>query len=620
MTSKIKEDEMSKTKTTDSTVSTKEFYEESIKKNETTTSSSNLSEQQKEHEEEKQRNSNHEEEDDDDEDEDEDEEENESHHDAPEFGENGQNGCSHNQNQTDLNGENSSRGSPVRRLPSMLRPPPSNHASGVYEPQMSTRSYERSDMMSSRPLYMGGVGGGVVDPNGSMSSYSSSSSSSSMLRPQMSYYSHGGSDEREVPRGHLYTQECLGANALNGMGSTQVSTQSPLGQKRRLMQYDHHQQRSRNSAYNYPSHKEGPSPSGQHHEPPQFETRGSHGPRDETRYETWTSKQLRKKCSHLKLRGLKNVKKHVMVEALYRYYRNLRQKEAAASSLDQLSGLASNGRLAHQEANERYQQYERSASANGMNRLSGGGSSNGVGTNPSEHTSNSNSMSVSSSSSSNSRIRKHPPMDDESKMEMNENDTPVTTNDVIRLVHIVLSPEFVDRLASELSRWQFWVDIREKYIASLRANGGGLFGRDVTDANYVSSRNFKWSSMQLWEIWKELSFAYTKTCYDFTASGADERDYVKFCEGRPDVYYLHQRLLARPDLLHLIKSNEYMDEKATSDANDSIVAQSGSPHANKRFKPIIPGPSKNFPTSQAIQFSSTSHSSSGKGMYNRSES
>lgn len=51
-------------------------------------------------------------------------------------------------------------------------------------------------------------------------------------------------------------------------------------------------------------------------DPMQYEPSGeARHPRDSTRYETWTSKQLRKKCSHLKLRGLKNVKKHAMVEA-----------------------------------------------------------------------------------------------------------------------------------------------------------------------------------------------------------------------------------------------------------------------------------------------------------------
>lgn len=42
------------------------------------------------------------------------------------------------------------------------------------------------------------------------------------------------------------------------------------------------------------------------------------------------------------------------------------------------------------------------------------------------------------------------------------------------------------------------------------------------------------------------------------------------------MYYLHQRLHARPDLLHLIKSNEYIEEKATSDASESIAHENNS--------------------------------------------
>lgn len=90
----------------------------------------------------------------------------------------------------------------------------------------------------------------------------------------------------------------------------------------------------------------------------------------------------------------------------------------------------------------------------------------------------------------------------------------------------------------------------------------------------------------------------------FLQLGSDERDYINFCEGRPDVYYLHQRLHARPDLLHLIKSNEYIEEKVTSDASESIAAQdnnnsiplvggaSPSARAHKRFKRIVPAPNQ----------------------------
>lgn len=69
------------------------------------------------------------------------------------------------------------------------------------------------------------------------------------------------------------------------------------------------------------------------------------------------------------------------------------------------------------------------------------------------------------------------------------------------------------------------------------------------------------------------------------------------------MYYLHQRLHARPDLLHLIKSNEYIEEKATSDASESIAAQeshtvslvtgNNTGNGHKRFKRIVPAPSQN---------------------------
>ncbi|CAI5745021.1 unnamed protein product [Peronospora destructor] len=182
-------------------------------------------------------------------------------------------------------------------------------------------------------------------------------------------------------------------------------------------------------------------------------------------------------------------------------------------------------------------------------------------------------------------------LDDESKAEAQYKEVPVTSEDVIRLVDVVLSPEFVDRLAAELSRWQFWVDVREMYIALLSRQhppgSAGASGEAGTGGSATNSRNFKWSSMQLWEIWKELTFAYTKTCFEFTTAGVEDRDYINFCVGRPDVYYLHQRLHARPDLLHLIKSNEYIDEKCTSDASESIAHEQQQAQQKQQTGPLI---------------------------------
>lgn len=88
----------------------------------------------------------------------------------------------------------------------------------------------------------------------------------------------------------------------------------------------------------------------------------------------------------------------------------------------------------------------------------------------------------------------------------------MTSEDVIRLVDVVLLPDFVDRLAAELARWSFWVGIREMYIALLSrhyppGSAGSRAERNSVGigGSATNSRNFKWSSMQLWEIWKELT-------------------------------------------------------------------------------------------------------------------
>ncbi|CAI5719762.1 unnamed protein product [Hyaloperonospora brassicae] len=363
-------------------------------------------------------------------------------------------------------------------------------------------------------------------------------------------------------------------------------------------------------------------------DPMQYEPLGeARHPRNSTRYETWTSKQLRKKCSHLKLRGLKNVKKHVMVEALYRYYRNQRLKDMAnAASIDKTVGSTSSAALQHKQTMSPQQHPQRMEgrrpSSNGASSMSGSRSDTPYRSRYEQRSAGPTSQSQYGSSRSRSYVNygsqsPSPPssggdsggprsqrddslttsrqyLDEEFKGDPHPKEVPVTSEDVIRLVDVVLSPDFVDRLAAELSRWQFWVDIREMYIALLsRQHPPGSAGSRAernsvgTGGSATNSRNFKWSSMQLWEIWKELTFAYTKTCFEFTTAGVDDREYINFCDGRPDVYYLHQRLHARPDLLHLIKSNEYIDENCTTEASESIAHEQQQAHQNQETGPLI---------------------------------
>ncbi|KAL3662092.1 hypothetical protein V7S43_012896 [Phytophthora oleae] len=286
-------------------------------------------------------------------------------------------------------------------------------------------------------------------------------------------------------------------------------------------------------------------------DPMQYEPSGeARHPRDSTRYETWTSKQLRKKCSHLKLRGLKNVKKHVMVEALYRYYRNQRLKDMAEAASTENNSAASQ----QVPSPQRRMDARRPSSVSG-NPMAGGRSD--------QYRTRYDQRSAGPPSQFGSRSRNYgdygsqspsPPssgadsgpragpltsnnggyyLDEESKDESQYKEVPVTSEDVIRLVDVVLSPEFVDRLAAELSRWQFWVDVREMYIALLNrqhppgsAGTSGEGGPISSGGSATNSRSFKWSSMQLWEIWKELTFAYTKTCFEFTAAGMNKSEHT----------------------------------------------------------------------------------------------
>ncbi|DAZ97779.1 TPA: hypothetical protein N0F65_009525 [Lagenidium giganteum] len=591
----------------------------------------------------------------------------------------------------------SSSGSPVRRIPSVLRPPTAHmgtqQASTGYEHQQAPMQRHASsgpvrDYDSQRAMY---VGAGYP-PSSSMS--------------MRAYY---GDDA--MARGYA-RERMMNANTGNvvmGVGAQSSPRDSGndqnAGLKRRLPHHEAPQSRHYDQAPQAPmgsSISSGSSRQQQQHDdaeddddPLRNETRGSHGPRDEARYETWTSKQLRKKCSHLKLRGLKNVKKHVMVEALYRYYRNLRQKEAAESSTraphraELIQGSGGNDGVSMRDGNGPHEQFRQRYEHANSGQQGGSFSANPAASTRSGRSSQSEHTTTCSDFSSGSRslaaaLQRKQAMreaeasgiynvDEEMKTDALDNEIQVTSDDVIRLVDVVLSPEFVDRLATELSRWQFWVDIRGKYISAQKSAAshsygghmGGHEGQHVSEwvamrasstSGHGNTRGFQWSSMQLWEIWKELTFAYTKTCFEFTAAGmkseiawriafdfvpvglwafeltlcmnvllvscvgGDERDYIKFCDGRPDVYYLHQRLHARPDLLHLIKSNEYIDEKCTSDATDNInasnsasmmvvTASSPSNRAHKRLKRIMPAPDQPI----GVYSSGSGSSSSGNG-------
>lgn len=557
-----------------------------------------------------------------------------------------------------------SSASPVRRLPSVLRPPTSVHNN----PQSAS-----GHILAQRQMYASN-GNGDSTPTGG-SPYGAGTAAAMSMR---SFYADTmGNDAQSRSYGHerIHMQPqsaggspSAGAAAHSSSPHDDVdSDSSARGQKRRLGQFDpraytrdHH--RSSPSAAPSSSNNNNNNSNGanvlaaaaaisrqqQHHNHLQHQqqtillhdeddddesstnfgdsSRGSHGPRDEMRYETWTSKQLRKKCSHLKLRGLKNVKKHVMVEALYRYYRTQRQKEllgpnniAAGGSVKASDGNLTNSSSMTNDQQQQPSNYNNSRSGahydhhssssvaayNSTNnnatinrsRITSGQSdrTHAIGASSSSgssqpKTNNHGSASLnrkqqqlqqvhaSGAKSPSATVVRHravsynddQDMDDDHHHNNNatttrdhlDNEIHVTSEDVIRLVDVVLSPVFVDRLAVELSRWQFWVDVREKYIAMLKTtpasnygsarathagSGGGsslsLSGADQPDAlnraahmSMISSRNFKWSSMQLWEIWKELTFAYTKTCFEFTAAGMKS-------EKNPDAGRLTIRLL-----------------------------------------------------------------------------
>ncbi|CAH0475221.1 unnamed protein product [Peronospora belbahrii] len=511
----------------------------------------------------------------------------------------------------------------------------------LYPPQSLTRSYNGSNGPSSPPMqmqppYFGNIDGGRVTarPLSYNHNHHSPVSSPAMAGESWAQNAPAGSGmatrglKRHLPQqydGLIYDGYEGGpgtrlpqqkAASSTSTPSTIMSRRGPSSLKGTIASASNNNSTTRlRTAQMQQMYGAPPS-----EDPMQYEPLGeARHPRDSTRYETWTSKQLRKKCSHLKLRGLKNVKKHVMVEALYRYYRNQRLKDmadAASADINNSKGGVSSRQQILSPQQQRRMEARRPSNISAEShsdmqyrsrfdqRSVGPSSQSQYGSSRSRSYANYGSQSPSPPSSGGDSGGSHPQrtgtskpldsgyyLDEEAKAESQYKEVPVTSEDVIRLVDVVLSPEFVDRLAAELSRWQFWVDVREMYIALLSRQhppgSAGASGNAGTGGSATNSRNFKWSSMQLWEIWKELTFAYTKTCFEFTTAGVEDREYINFCDGRPDVYYLHQRLHARPDLLHLIKSNEYIDEKCTSDASESIAHEQQQAQQKQQTGPLI---------------------------------
>lgn len=310
-------------------------------------------------------------------------------------------------------------------------------------------------------------------------------------------------------------------------------------------------------------------------------------------YADWTSKQLRKKCSYLKLRGLKNVKKHVMVEALNRYYRTqvlLNQRVEGTASPMSFSWVDNNG-CGSGSGGDRSRASSSSGGSNSSTRSEtpprhGGGDRDGLWPRSSSLVRQlvpSHRVATTHRSLSPDNLvavdRQGQPLAIGSVNGGNEEpDKLLMLSDIKRLINVMLSAPFVTRLEHELSRWQFWVDVRDDYVATLRQREATAYSSGSPPSSSESLRHRLqqsprrrtplWNAMQLWEIWQELTLAYTRTCFHFTSNGAQEGEFVKFCDGRLDVYYLHQRLHEHPELLYLVKSSDYLSS-ASDDSDDN---------------------------------------------------
>lgn len=165
-----------------------------------------------------------------------------------------------------------------------------------------------------------------------------------------------------------------------------------------------------------------------------------------------------------------------------------------------------------------------------------------------------------------------------------------TIHTVFRLLNILFSDEFAENFhqlgdrpsRSELDRNSntslsetFWKSVVPAFTTIGSNYNDVLFYDEIILAENVNpalTQQLDWKALR--QIWQDTHSNYRKSFSQYTRSGNGDNNFINFCHGRIDVYYLYKHLQQRPQLKTVV-NQELLPDVFADSFDDSTTVDSG---------------------------------------------
>lgn len=169
-----------------------------------------------------------------------------------------------------------------------------------------------------------------------------------------------------------------------------------------------------------------------------------------------------------------------------------------------------------------------------------------------------------------------------------------------RLMNILFSEEFAEGFATignsanrrqldsgrAANEQDFWEEVQASFQEPNEIYGTLYFQDDEVypfdpeeiDPSKIVPHDWR----KLRQMWKSVNAAYKAALTKFTTSGTHENDFLSFCSGRHDVYYLRLWLNVKPNLTDMVVADLPDDCQMSSDQNCNETKARTSGHKRKR--------------------------------------
>ncbi|KAF4034766.1 hypothetical protein GN244_ATG13217 [Phytophthora infestans] len=191
--------------------------------------------------------------------------------------------------------------------------------------------------------------------------------------------------------------------------------------------------------------------------------------------------------------------------------------------------------------------------------------------------------------------------------ETSQREPRVERHDAFRLINVLFSPQFVDRMFeadrnqdranvdkhSINENSQYWLDVARAYNED-RENYNGLEQKERPQYQGIQpSQAVNHSSAKLLDMWKKLTARYTVARGKSKLSGHNEQDFFSYCQGRIDLLYLHDWLQLRPNQLEGVRGRiakraqmSTLPGSVESDVDSSSSSGSSSGKKRRLLSPV----------------------------------